>query len=81
METDKKIPGDRLLLGLLSAFRTLVLELSKKGALDQEQFVYVLQQTAEAHRETGDPNRLADAIDAIAMQIATSMAGPHRDTH
>jgi hypothetical protein len=81
METGKKIPGDRLLLGLLSAFRTLVMELSKNGALEQNEFVHVLQQTAEAHRETGDPNRLADAIDAISMQIATSVPGPHTDTH
>jgi hypothetical protein len=81
MEMDKKIPGDRLLLGLLSAFRTLVIELSKKGALDQDQFVYVLQQTADAHREAGDPNRLADAIDAIAMQIATSVVRPSSDAH
>ena len=28
----KKIPGDRLVLGLLSAFRALVMELSKNGA-------------------------------------------------
>jgi len=62
METGKKIPGNRLLLGLLSAFRTLVMALSKNGALDQNEFVHVLQQTAEAHREFGDPNRLADAI-------------------
>jgi hypothetical protein len=74
METGK-IPGDRLLLGLLSAFRTLVIELSKNGALDQNEFVHLLQQTAEAHRETGDPNRLADAINAISMQIATSVSG------
>jgi hypothetical protein len=36
--TQKKIPGDRLVLGLLSAFRTLVLELSKKVAIDASEF-------------------------------------------
>ena len=81
MDTGKKIPGDRLVLGLLSAFRTLVMELSKNGVLDHNEFVQVLQQTAEAHRETGDPNRLADAIHAISLQIATSIPGPHSDTH
>ena len=81
MDTGQKIPGDRLVLGLLSAFRTLVMELSKNGVLDHNEFVHVLQQTAEAHRETGDPNRLADAIHAISLQIAASVPGPHSDTH
>jgi hypothetical protein len=66
---------------ILSAFRTLVIELSKNGTLDLDNFVHVLQQTAEAHRESGDPNRLADAIYAISLQIATSTPGPHSDTH
>jgi hypothetical protein len=57
------------------------MELSKNGALDLNEFVHVLQQTAEAHRETGDPNRLADAIHAISLQIGTSVPGPHSDTH
>jgi hypothetical protein len=77
----KKIPGDRLVLGLLSAFRTLVMELSKNGVLDHDEFVHILQQTAEAHREAGDPNRLADAIYAISLQIATSIPGPDSDIH
>jgi hypothetical protein len=57
------------------------MELSKNGALDLDGFVHVLQQTAEAHRGTGDPNRIADAIHAISLQIATSIPGPHSDTH
>ena len=81
MDPGKKIPGDRLVLGLLSAFRTLVMELSRNGAIDQNHFVHILQQTADAHRENGDPNRLADAIHAISLQIATSVPGPHSDTH
>ena len=81
MDIGKKISGDRLLLGLLLAFRTLVMELSKYGVLDHNEFVHVLQQTAETHRENGDPNRLADAIHAISLQIATSVPGPHSDTH
>jgi hypothetical protein len=79
MNASRKIPGDRLVLGLLSAFRTLVLELSKNGALDRDEFIHVLQETAKAHRETGDPNRLADAIDAISLQIANSVPGAHSE--
>jgi hypothetical protein len=76
-----KISGDRLLLGLLSAFRTLVVELSNKGVLDQDEFARLLQETAEAHRNSGDPNRLADAIGAISQQISGSVPGPQSDIH
>ena len=76
MQSSAKIPGDRLVLGLLSAFRTLVLELSKTGAIDHREFVAVLEQTAEAHRQSGDPNNLAAAIHAIAEQIASSVLSP-----
>ena len=81
MPADTKIPGDRLVLGLLSAFRTLVLELSKKGSIDHREFVAALEQTAAAHRESGDPNNLANAIHAIAEQIATSITDPRSQTH
>jgi hypothetical protein len=76
MQSNTMIPGDRLVLGLLSAFRTLVLELSKAGAIDHREFVAVLEQTAEAHRGSGDANNLAGAIHAIAEQIATSVPSP-----
>lgn len=79
--TTKKVPGDRLLLGLLSAFRTLVVELSNRGVLDQDEFARILQETADAHRKSGDPNRLADAIGAISRQISSSVPGPHSDIH
>ena len=46
---------------LISVLRTLVLELSKRKVLDAEEFATIVQQTAIAHRETGDPNDLADA--------------------
>jgi hypothetical protein len=49
--------------------------------IDLDEYVTSLQQTAAEHRQTGDPNRLADAIDAISLQIATSAPGPHSDTH
>jgi len=35
----EKIPGDRLVLGLISVVRTLILELSKRGVLDADEFV------------------------------------------
>jgi hypothetical protein len=42
---DKKIPGDRLVLALISAFRTLVFELSRKGVINQDEFISMLQET------------------------------------
>jgi hypothetical protein len=68
----KKVRGDRLVLALISAFRTLVVELSKKGIIDQDEFVARLQQTAIAHRESGDPNDLADAIHALSVHLEDS---------
>jgi hypothetical protein len=44
MPQNERIPGDRLVLGLLSAFRTLVLELSRKGAIDAREFASVLKE-------------------------------------
>ncbi|MCK1409302.1 hypothetical protein [Bradyrhizobium sp. 76] len=73
MATGQKIPGDRLVLGMLSVLRTLVLELDRKGVLDASEFVQTVQETAIAHRETGDPNNLADAIHAISMQLHDSI--------
>ncbi|WP_156948589.1 hypothetical protein [Bradyrhizobium sp. WSM1417] len=73
MATGRKIPGDRLVLGMLSVLRTLVLELDRKGVLDANEFVQTVQETAIAHREAGDPNDLADAIHAISMQLHDSI--------
>lgn len=67
-----KIPGDRLVLALISAFRTLVLDLSRRGVLDQSEFVGLLRETADAHREAGDPQKLADAIHALSIHIQSS---------
>ena len=73
MTDNRKIPGDRLVLGMLSVLRTLVIELSKSGVLDANEFVQIVQETAIAHREAGDPNNLADAIYAISMQLSDSI--------
>jgi hypothetical protein len=68
-----KIAGDRLVLALISVMRTLILELSKRGVLDADEFVTILQQTAIAHREAGDPNNLADAIHAVSEHLHVSV--------
>lgn len=70
--TTPKIPGDRLVLGMLSVLRTLVMELSNNGVLDRDHFILVVEQIATAHREAGDPNDLADAIHAISELIAAA---------
>jgi hypothetical protein len=72
MNTSKKIRGDRLVLALISAFRTMAVLLDKRGALSLDELVLALQQTASAHRETGDPNNLANAIHAISQHLVES---------
>jgi hypothetical protein len=69
----KRIPGDRLVLATISVLRTLVLDLSRRGLLDQSEFVALVQETAIAHREAGDPNNLADAIHAISEHLEGSI--------
>jgi hypothetical protein len=73
VEPTQKVPGDRLVLGMLSAFRTLVLQLSANDVIDIDEFVTALQQTAAEHRQTGDPNNLANAIHAISLHIQSSV--------
>jgi hypothetical protein len=73
-----KIPGDRLVLALISVMRTLILELSKKGVLDAEDFAVKLQQIAITHRQAGDPNKLADAIHALSEHLQISNVGSKR---
>jgi hypothetical protein len=41
---------DRLVLATISVLRTLVFELSRRGILDQAEFVAVVRETATAHR-------------------------------
>ena len=61
-----------MVLGMLSAFRTLVWTLSKEEVIDLDEYVTALQQTAAEHRQTGDPNNLANAIHAISVHIQSS---------
>lgn len=69
----KKIPGDRLVLALISVFRTLVGELCRRGVLDRDEFIALVQQTAIVHRDAGDPNNLADAIHELSVHLDTSL--------
>jgi hypothetical protein len=71
----QKIPGDRLVLALISVFRTLVAELSRKGIIDPDEFVARVQETAILHRQAGDPNNLADAIHALSIHLQGSLPG------
>lgn len=68
----EKIPGDRLVLAMISVLRTLIFELSRKGVIDQDEFILMVQQTAITHREAGDPNNLADAIHALSIHLQGS---------
>jgi hypothetical protein len=72
MTTAPKIQGDRLVLATVSVLRTLILELDRVGAIELRSLIASIDATAAAHREQGDPNHLADAIDAIAGQIRES---------
>jgi len=70
---NKTVPGDRLVLATISVLRTLVFELSRRGILDQSEFATLVQETAIAHREAGDPNNLADAIHEIGEHLEGSI--------
>jgi len=72
MQKRKRIPADRLLFATISVLRTLVLNLSKRGVIDLDEFIEMVQETAVAHRETGDPNNLADAIHVISLHLLDS---------
>jgi hypothetical protein len=49
------------------------IELSNKGVINANEFVSKLQEIAITHRETGDPNKLADAIHALSEHIHESI--------
>jgi hypothetical protein len=51
-KSNKKIPADRFLFALLSAYRTLAVLLSRRGVVDMDELVAALQQTAATHRES-----------------------------
>jgi hypothetical protein len=80
MTRTPKIRGDKLVLATLSVLRTLVIELDKAGAVDISAVIAAIDDTVRGHRETGDPNSLADAIEAIASHLRDSVSKlPERD--
>jgi hypothetical protein len=74
MATNPKIRGDRLVIAMLSVMRTLVIELDKAGAIDLDTLLSAIDDTAATHRQHGDSNQLADAIEAIAAHLRESTA-------
>jgi hypothetical protein len=80
MTSTPKIRGDKLVLATLSVLRTLIIELDKAGAVDVSTVLAAIDDTVRGHRETGDPNRLADAIEAIGSHLRDSVSKlPERD--
>ena len=71
----EKIPGDRLVLAVISVLRTLILELDKRNVLDADEFVNIVQETAATHRQSGDPHNIASAIDALSEHLLQSNTG------
>lgn len=64
----KNLPGgDQLALALISVFRTLVGELSKKGVFSQKEVAMSIQEMETLHRQAGGPHNLADAIHALGL--------------
>jgi hypothetical protein len=75
----QKIRGDKLVLATVSVLRTLIVELDRAGAINVTTFLAAVDDSAAAHREAGDPNQLADAIQAIASHLRESVSLPRSD--
>jgi len=71
-----KVRGDKLVLGTLSLLRTSILELHKAGAIEITSLLAAIDDSVEAHREQGDPNQLADAIEMIGQHIRDPISEP-----
>lgn len=67
-----KMSADRMLLASISVFRILVLHLERKGVISSAEIISEIMDIAETHRQEGDPNRIADAMDMLAQHIADS---------
>jgi predicted lipoprotein len=66
------IKGEKLTIGTISVLRTLV-QLDRAGAIDLPVDDFVV-----AQREKGDPNKLADTIEALRDAISGSVAASPR---
>jgi predicted lipoprotein len=71
----KRITLEKLTIGTISVLRTLV-ELDQAGAIDLP-----VDDFAVTQRDRGDPNQLADAIEAIREHISGSVAVKHGGDH
>ena len=81
MTRTPKIRGDKLVLATVSVLRTLIMELDRAGAMNVTAFLVALDDTVAAHREAGDPNQLAEAIEAIASHLRESVSSLPRNDH
>jgi hypothetical protein len=81
MTDTKRIRGDKLVFGTISILRTLIVELDKAGAIKLDSLLAAIDDTVTTHREHGDPNQLADAIEAIRMHISESVNVRPRSDH
>jgi hypothetical protein len=80
MPQTRKVRGDKLVLATISVLRTLVFELHKAGLIEIGSLLAKIDDSATAHRDHGDPNQLADAIEMIGQHIRDSIADlPKRD--
>ncbi|WP_205124641.1 hypothetical protein, partial [Bradyrhizobium sp. MOS001] len=58
-----------------------VLELANAGSLDLDRYLGALDETVDAHKSSGDPNRLAEAIAAIRSHISESTNSSQGEKH
>jgi hypothetical protein len=81
MTSTPKIRGDKLVLATVTVLRTLIIELDRAGAMSVGTFLAAVHDSVAAHREAGDPNQLADAIQAIAAHLRESVSTLPRSDH
>jgi hypothetical protein len=81
MTSTPKIRGDKLVLAMVSILRTLIVELDKADVMPISTMLAAIDDTVATHRELGDPNQLADAIEAIASHLRGSVSTLPRDDH
>jgi hypothetical protein len=67
MPETREVRGDKLVLATISVLRTLVFELHKAGVIEIASLLAKIDDSIAAHREHGDPNQLADAIEVIGI--------------
>jgi hypothetical protein len=75
------IRGDKLVLAIASVLRTLVVELDRTGAIKLPDLLSAIDDTVATHREDGDTNQLADAIEAIRSHLSASVSRCPRSDH